>query len=239
MSEWQRRSANLKPSKLVSDLHGRTLNVERSVAQIRDLSFSNTIENICATVAARLQKEAGRLVRQHKVSPKPSTFETERLTIMSTHGSATALEETPHETETTQITISDALRRRAQSVINDRRTDPQWRSIVRYALEINDPWLADIVRRASAGEKIIDSTDFTLEPQFNDDSHEAKVEALAEIICRAADESAAALFVLMGALENSSDPKLLTNTAKHFAFTHCGESNLFGMVDAQLAAIES
>lgn len=81
---------------------------------------------------------------------------------MSTHVSATALEETPHETETTQFTISDALRRRALLVINDRRTDPQWRSIVRYALGINDPWLADIVRRAGAGEKIIDSLDFTL-----------------------------------------------------------------------------
>ena len=97
---------------------------------------------------------------------------------MSTHVSATALEETLHETETTQITISDELRRRAQSVINDRRTDPQWRSIIRYALEINDPWLADIVRRAGAGEKIIDSLDFSLEPQFNEDESNAeRVEA--------------------------------------------------------------
>ena len=53
---------------------------------------------------------------------------------MSTHVSATALEETPHE-ETTQITMSDALRRRAQSVMNDRSIDPQWRNIIRYALE--------------------------------------------------------------------------------------------------------
>ena len=83
---------------------------------------------------------------------------------MSTHGSATALEETPHETQTTQITISDAVKRRAQSVINDRSTDPQWRPIVRYALETNDPWLGDVVRRAEAGEKIIDSVDFTLAP---------------------------------------------------------------------------
>jgi hypothetical protein len=159
---------------------------------------------------------------------------------MSTHVSATALEETPHETETTQITISDALRRRALSVINDRRTDPQWRSIVRYALEINDPWLADIVRCAGAGEQIIDTVDFTLEPQFNKyDSNKQKVEALAEMICRAGDESAAALLVLMGTLENSSDPKLLANTAKHFAFTRCGELNLFGMVDAQLSVVES
>jgi len=160
---------------------------------------------------------------------------------MSTHVSATALEETPHETETTQITISEALRRRAQSVINDRSTDPQWRPIVRYALEINDPWLADIVRRADAGERIIDSLDFSLTPVTNDedDSSEERVEALAEIICQAGDQSAAAFFVLMGTLENSRDPKLLANTAKHFAFTRCGESNLFGMVDAQLAVVES
>ena len=45
--------------------------------------------------------------------------------------------------------------------------------------------------------------------------------------------------MLMGMLENSSDPKLLANTLKHFAFTHCGMSNLFGMVDAQLAIVES
>ena len=160
---------------------------------------------------------------------------------MSTHVSATALEETPHETETTQITISDALRRRALSVINDRRTDPQWRPIVRYALEINDPCLADLVRRADAGERIIDSPDFSLAPITNDedDSSEEKIETLTEIICQAGDQSAAALFVLMGTLENSTDPKLLLNTAKHFAFTHCGESNLFGMVDAQIAVVEA
>src|SRR5262245_36079132 len=81
----------------------------------------------------------------------------ERLKIMTTHVSAIALEETPHETETIQITINDALRRRAQAVINDRVIDPQWRTIISYALEINDPWLADLVRRADAGEKIIDS----------------------------------------------------------------------------------
>ena len=58
------------------------------------------------------------------------------------------------------------------------------------------------------------------------------------MICRAGDESAAALFVLMGTLENSTHPKLLANTAKHHAFTRCGELNLFGMVDAQIAVVE-
>ena len=83
---------------------------------------------------------------------------------MTTHGSASALEQTPHETETTSITISDDLRRRAQAVIGDESIDPQWKPIIRYALEINDPWLADIVQRAEAGEEIIDSVDFSLTP---------------------------------------------------------------------------
>ena len=81
---------------------------------------------------------------------------------MTTHVSAIALEQTPHETETT--TISDALRRRAKAVISDTSIDPQWRVIIRYALEINDPWLPDLVRRAESGEKIIDSVDSSLAP---------------------------------------------------------------------------
>lgn len=148
---------------------------------------------------------------------------------MTTHVSATALEQTPH-----------ALRRRAQSVINDSSIDPQWRVIVRYALETNDPWLADLVRRADSGERIIDSTNFSLEPETHtDDSIDEKIETLAEIICRASDEAAAALFVLMGTLETSRHPKLVANTAKHFAFTRCGELNLYGIVDAQITVIES
>ena len=76
---------------------------------------------------------------------------------MTTHVSATAHEEEPHVTEL--ITISDALRRRAHSVINDQSIDPQWRNIVRYAWEITAPWLADLVRRADAGEQIVDTPD--------------------------------------------------------------------------------
>ncbi len=158
---------------------------------------------------------------------------------MTQNSSATALEQTPHDIETTETTISDALRRRAQAVIHDTAIDPQWRSIIRYALEINDPLLADLVRRADAGETIIDATDFSQTLETNeDDSGEEKIQALAEIICRAGDESAAALFVLMGTLEISTHPKLFANTAKHHAFTRCGELNLFGMVDAQIAVVE-
>ena len=70
------------------------------------------------------------------------------------------------------------------------------------------------------------------------DAYPLQLETLAEIICRAGDESAAALFVLMGTLENSAFPKLLANTAKHLAFTRCAESNLYGMVDSQIAVVE-
>jgi len=157
---------------------------------------------------------------------------------MATHVSAT-VRETPHETEN-QITISDALRHRAQSVINDRSIDPQWRNIVRYALEINDPLLPDLVRRAGAGERIIETADFvdTSESDEADPSRE-KIEALADIICGACGESAAALFVLMGKLQDAEDPRTFAHTAKHFAFTRCGELNAFGMVDAQIAVLEA
>ena len=157
---------------------------------------------------------------------------------MVTHSSAT-VRETPHETETTQITITDALRRRAQSVINDTSIDSQWRNIIRYALEIHDPLLPDLVRRANEGERIIDTTDFSQILEANEAGpNREKLEALAEIICEAREEAAGALFVLMGTMQNSADPQALANTVKHFAFTRCGELNLFGMVDAQIAVVE-
>jgi hypothetical protein len=60
------------------------------------------------------------------------------------------------------------------------------------------------------------------------------------MICRAGDEPAksAALLVLMATIENATHPKALANTAKHLAFTRCGELNLYRMVDAQIAVIE-
>ena len=95
------------------------------------------------------------------------------------------------------------------------------------------------MRWADAGETIADTLDSSQEPEANeDDSSEEKIEVLAGIICRAGDQSAAALLVLMGMLEDSTHPKVLANTAKHFAFTRCGELNLYRMVDVQIAVIE-
>ena len=76
--------------------------------------------------------------------------------------------------------------------------------------------------------------------EANDDhSHKKKIEALAELICCAGDQSAPALFVLMGTIENSVDPKAVANTVKYIAFAQCAELNLYGIVDAQIAVVES
>jgi len=150
---------------------------------------------------------------------------------MVKHDNAGVHEETPHAIN---YNLSDALKRRAQSVINNRSIDADTRAVIRYGLEINDPWLGDLMRRVDAGETIVDNLG-----RLQVDSSEDKIEALAGLICRAGNEPAAALLVLMATLENATHPKALANSAKHFAFTRCGELNLNGMVDAQIAVFES
>ena len=158
---------------------------------------------------------------------------------MANYSSATAREHTPHVNNTSNI--SNALKRRAQSVINNKLIDAQSRAVIRYGLETNDPWLAELVRRADAGESIVD-VDFSQTPDTGeDDLSEEKIEELAEMICRADDEPGtkwAVLLVLMATLENATHPKALANMAKHLAFTRCGELNLYGIVDAQIATLE-
>ena len=158
---------------------------------------------------------------------------------MTTHSSATT-QETPHATNSiTNKPISEALKRRAQSLIKDRTIDSAARIWIRYALELNDPALAEMVRRADAGETIIDD----LRPigSYEEISIEEKVERLAKMLCAPSDPeiSSAALLVLMSTFENSPQPKILANQVKHIAFTRCGELNCYGMLDDQIAAIES
>src|ERR1051325_10000063 len=140
------------------------------------------------------------------------------MTIMANDSSATVRHEAPHANRTTRTaTVMNALKRRAQSVLNDTSIDPQSRAIIRYAMEINDPWLARLVRRADAGEAIFGNLDFEETPETNnDDANQEKIEALTEMICCAGDEPgtrAAALLVLMATVENSPHPKALANTA--------------------------
>ena len=150
--------------------------------------------------------------------------------------SARLREETAHTTNATHSSnssrpnLSDALKRRAQSIINDKSIDAHTRAIIRYGLEINDPELPELIRCADNGESILDNVYVA--------SSEEKIEALTDRICRAGEEPSAALLVLLATLENSSHPKALANTAKHIAFARCAELNLHGMVDAQISKLE-
>jgi len=162
---------------------------------------------------------------------------------MTSHSSATMREAAPHENETRTNNILNALKRRAQARLSDKSIAPQNRAILRYALETHDPWLAELVRRADAGETLVDrfDCDDTSEPN-NDVSREEKIEALTETICRAGDEpgiKAAALLVLMATIESAQYAKALANIVKHLAFIRCGELNLYDMVDTQIAVAES
>ena len=74
---------------------------------------------------------------------------------MANDSSASMREEAPHLTNTSNIT--NTIKRRAQAVITDESIDGPSRAIIRYGLEINDPWLGDLVRSADAGENAIEN----------------------------------------------------------------------------------
>jgi hypothetical protein len=165
------------------------------------------------------------------------------MTIMTTDSSASVRDETPHAIQITRTaTILNSLKRRAQAVLNNTSIDPQSRAFIRYAMEINDPWLAELVRRADEGENALETIDFSQTPDtLERDLSDKRVRTLADIICREGDEpetKSAALLVLMSSIEDSAYPKSLANTAKHLAFARCGELNLYGMVEAQVATVE-
>ena len=165
--------------------------------------------------------------------------------------SAAEREERPHtinptQTDTLKVNrcIAVTLRRRAESVISNRSIDPQTRNVIRYALETRDPWLAELVRRAEAGESLFDTVDFSQTvPTHEELPTEEKVEALADIICRSSsgDDPAtrsAALLVLIAAIESSPHPRELAAVVKQLAFTHCAELNVCGMIESQIAMLE-
>ena len=68
---------------------------------------------------------------------------------MATHSSATPREEKSH-------TIDASLKRRARLLATKSSIPQQTRSLIRYALEIKDPYLGQLVRRVEAGEMTID-----------------------------------------------------------------------------------
>ena len=68
---------------------------------------------------------------------------------MARHSSATVREEKSH-------IIDASLKRRARLLITKGSIPTQTRSLIRYALEIKDPYLRQLVRRVEAGEMTID-----------------------------------------------------------------------------------
>jgi hypothetical protein len=68
---------------------------------------------------------------------------------MTKHGSAS-----PRKQESR--TLDANLKRRARNLATDSRVDPITRSLIRYGLEIKDPYLEQIVNRVEAGETSID-----------------------------------------------------------------------------------
>ena len=106
-------------------------------------------------------------------------------------------------------------------------------------MELNDPWLAELITRAEADENIVDTFESLRTTDADkEDTTARKIEGLAEIICRAGDEPTAALFILMETLESSTRPIVFASRAKHVAFSRCGELHVYEMVDAQIAAVE-
>jgi hypothetical protein len=70
------------------------------------------------------------------------------MKIMATDSSASSREPESH--------IDASLKRRARLLITNSSIPKQTRSLIRYALEIKDPYLAQVVRRVEAGETTID-----------------------------------------------------------------------------------
>ena len=68
---------------------------------------------------------------------------------MTKHGSAS-----PRKPESR--TLDANLKRRARQLATDSRVDPRTRSLIRYGLDLKDPYLAQVVNRVEAGETRID-----------------------------------------------------------------------------------
>ena len=71
------------------------------------------------------------------------------MTIMARHSNATPREGKSH-------TIDASLKRRARLLITNSSIPGQTRSLIRYALEIKDPDLVQLVHCVEAGEMTID-----------------------------------------------------------------------------------
>ncbi len=68
---------------------------------------------------------------------------------MTKHGSASPRKQKSR-------TLDANLKRRARNLATDSRVDPRTRSLIRYGLELKDPYLEQVVNRVEGGEMRID-----------------------------------------------------------------------------------
>ena len=68
---------------------------------------------------------------------------------MTNHGSASPRKQKSR-------TLDANLKRRARKLATDSSVEPRTRSLIRYGLQIKDPYLEQVVNRIEAGEMRID-----------------------------------------------------------------------------------
>ncbi|HEY6243218.1 MAG TPA: hypothetical protein VIX17_04695 [Pyrinomonadaceae bacterium] len=75
---------------------------------------------------------------------------------MARHSSAPLRERSSSPRKSKSKIIDASLKRRARRLITNSSIPKQTRNLIAYALEINDPYLAQVVRRVEAGEMTIE-----------------------------------------------------------------------------------
>ena len=80
---------------------------------------------------------------------------------MARHSNATPRPATSHNQTSDSINkppqlIDASLKRRARRLISNSSIPKQTRNLILYALQIKDPYLAQVVRRVESGEMTID-----------------------------------------------------------------------------------
>jgi len=80
---------------------------------------------------------------------------------MARHSNATPRSATSHNQTSESINkppqrIDASLKRRARQLISNSSIPKQTRNLILYALKINDPYLAQVVRRVESGETTLD-----------------------------------------------------------------------------------
>jgi hypothetical protein len=75
---------------------------------------------------------------------------------MARHSSASLRAQSSTERKQHSRIIDASLKQRARRLITNSSIPRQTRNLIRYALEIRDPHLAEVVRRVEAGEMTIE-----------------------------------------------------------------------------------